>query len=161
MTEIRGWGEGEGWWVSSMDQIFIKTPNPRCRLYWGLIEFIDWRYSQLCWYFWPLLWTSAPLTFSLVHLPPPPFLVWISTEVCIHTVCNGGGGGWEGIEGLRQITPTAKFLYSSIFKKSRRLGFGVFIDIWSMVSSPVHDRPHCRWQCLAGRIFRVALVCTA
>jgi hypothetical protein len=26
-------------------------PNPKCRLYWCLIEFIDWIYSQLCWYF--------------------------------------------------------------------------------------------------------------
>ena len=25
----------------SMDQITIKTPNPKCRLYWRLIEFID------------------------------------------------------------------------------------------------------------------------
>jgi hypothetical protein len=33
------------------DQITIKTPNPKCRLYWFLIEFIDWRYSQSCWYF--------------------------------------------------------------------------------------------------------------
>jgi hypothetical protein len=29
-----------------MDQIFTKTPNPKCRLYWCLIEFTDWRYSQ-------------------------------------------------------------------------------------------------------------------
>ncbi len=29
----------------------IKTPNPKCRLYWCLSEFIDWRYSQSCWYF--------------------------------------------------------------------------------------------------------------
>jgi hypothetical protein len=35
----------------SMDQITIKTPNPKCRLYWCLIEFIGWRYSQLSWYF--------------------------------------------------------------------------------------------------------------
>jgi hypothetical protein len=27
----------------SMDQITIKTPNPKCRLYWCLIEFIEWR----------------------------------------------------------------------------------------------------------------------
>jgi hypothetical protein len=25
----------------SMDQIIIKTPKPKCRLYWCLIEFID------------------------------------------------------------------------------------------------------------------------
>ncbi len=28
-----------------MDQISIKTTNSKCRLYWCLIEFIDWRYS--------------------------------------------------------------------------------------------------------------------
>ncbi len=35
----------------NMDQITIKTPNHKCRLQWCLIEFIDWRYSQSCWYF--------------------------------------------------------------------------------------------------------------
>jgi hypothetical protein len=34
-----------------MDQITIKTPNPRGRLYWCLIEFIDYRYIHTCWYF--------------------------------------------------------------------------------------------------------------
>ncbi len=47
-----------GWAVGGIlflvDQISIKTPNPKCCLYWvyGL--------------------TSVSLTFSLVHLPPPP-----------------------------------------------------------------------------------------
>ncbi len=76
-----------------MDEIIIKTPNLKCRLYLCLIEFIDWRYSQSCWYFRPLLWNIAPLTFSLVHLLPFP--VWICTGLCIYTVCNRGGG--EGI----------------------------------------------------------------
>jgi hypothetical protein len=34
--------------IYSMDQISIKIPNPKCRLYWCLIELIDWRYSQSC-----------------------------------------------------------------------------------------------------------------
>jgi hypothetical protein len=41
-----GWGGG-----IIMDQITIKTPNPKCRLYLCLIEFIDWRYSQSFWHF--------------------------------------------------------------------------------------------------------------
>ncbi len=45
--------------VSVMDQITIKTPKPKCRL----IEFIDWRESQSCWYFRPLLWTSTVAPF--------------------------------------------------------------------------------------------------
>jgi hypothetical protein len=36
-----------------------------------LLKFIDWRYSQSCWYFRPV----ATLTFSLVSSPPPPFPV--------------------------------------------------------------------------------------
>ncbi len=65
------------WDTASHVGIFdpIKTPNPKCRLYWCLTEFIDWRYSQSCWYFRPGLWTIAPLT-SLVS--SPPFPVWIS-----------------------------------------------------------------------------------
>ncbi len=81
-----------------MDQISIKIPNRKCRLYLCLIEFIDLRYSQSCWYFPPLLWTSAPLTFSL---PPSPLpCVNKYPGVFIHTMCDREGGG---IGGLRQI----------------------------------------------------------
>jgi hypothetical protein len=39
-----------------MDQITIKTPNPKGRIYWWcLVEFIDRKYCQSCWYFRPLL----------------------------------------------------------------------------------------------------------
>jgi hypothetical protein len=37
--------------MSLMNQVTIKTPNAKCRLYWCLIEFIDWRYKH---YFSPL-----------------------------------------------------------------------------------------------------------
>jgi hypothetical protein len=80
---------------TSMDKISIKTPNPKCRLYWCLIEFIEWRFSQSCWYFRPLLLTSAPLTFSLVRLPPspPPLCVNKYRGMSLqYTGCNGGGG---------------------------------------------------------------------
>ena len=83
----------------NMDQIFIETPNPKCRLYWCLIVFIDWRYSQSCWYFQSLLWTSAPLTFSLVCLPclPPLPLPCVNKYRPIHSLqCITGGGG-EGM----------------------------------------------------------------
>ncbi len=55
---------------SYMDFLTIKTPNPKWRLYWFLIEFLDWRFSQSCWHFWLPLWTIAPLSFSLVSSPP-------------------------------------------------------------------------------------------
>jgi hypothetical protein len=63
--------------------IITKAPNPKCRLYWCLIEFTDWRYSQLCWYFRPALCTIAHLTFSLVSpTPSPPSLC--EKIYCIH-----------------------------------------------------------------------------
>jgi hypothetical protein len=30
----------------TIDQITLKTPNPKCRLYWCLTEFTDWTYIQ-------------------------------------------------------------------------------------------------------------------
>jgi hypothetical protein len=92
----------------------IKTPNPKCRLYWYIVKFIDWRYSQPCWYFRPLLRTSAPLTFSMVHLHPPPSPFpcvnkYRPTEVCVHTVCNGGGGGDRGPQTDKHLPSPSTF----------------------------------------------------
>jgi hypothetical protein len=76
-------------WHSHGPNIY-KDTKPMS-FYWCLIEFINWRYSQSCWYFRPLLWTSAILTFSLVHHPPP--LPCVNKDgVCIYTVYNRG---WE------------------------------------------------------------------
>ena len=59
-----------------MDEITIKTTNPKSHLYWCLIEFIDWRYSRHVGIFDRFVENIAPLTFSLVHHPPPiPFPV--------------------------------------------------------------------------------------
>jgi hypothetical protein len=116
-----------------MDQISIKTPNPKCRLYWCLIEFVDWRYSRSCWYFRTSFVNCSPsnlLTGSSTPSPPLP-CVNKYRGTCVHTVCNGGGGGL-GSDALDRLTPAAKYLYWSIFKKSRHLRLGVFIDIWSM-----------------------------
>ncbi len=82
-------------WVIAMDQITIKTSNQKCRLQtlpWYLIEFVDWRRSQSCWYFRPALWTVAPL-----------HCVWISTRVCIHTVLKKRGEDrvvWKAYTGV-------------------------------------------------------------
>jgi hypothetical protein len=35
--------------------INYKDTNPKFRLYWCLIEFVEWRYSQPYWYFRPAL----------------------------------------------------------------------------------------------------------
>jgi hypothetical protein len=48
-------------YLHTLGQITIKTSKPKCRLYWCLIEFIDWRYSQSCWYFFDPSCELAPL----------------------------------------------------------------------------------------------------
>ncbi len=63
---------------------------------------------------------------------PPPSPVNKYKSTCIHTMCSRGGGD-RGPE--TEKIPAAKYLYRSIFKKSRHLGFGVFIDIWPMVTT--------------------------
>jgi hypothetical protein len=79
-----------------MDQITIKTPNPKCRLYWCLREFID---SQPCWYFRPLLGTSASLTFSLVDLPPSPLPCMNKYRGMYEFIqcVTAGGEGWDQV----------------------------------------------------------------
>ncbi len=58
-----------------VDQIYKKSPNPKCRLYWCLIEFIDRRYSQSCWYI-----QSVMLVFSTgcVKRCPSNLLLWLA-----------------------------------------------------------------------------------
>jgi hypothetical protein len=72
--------------AASKENVRVKGLCDRC-----LSEFIDWRYSQSCWYFCPSL---APLTFSLVQLSLPSPLPYVNKyTVYTHTVLKGGGGG--------------------------------------------------------------------
>ncbi len=66
---------------------YKKIDQWRC-----LLEFIDWRYIQSCWYFQPSFGGVAPLTFSLVQLSPHLLCVNKSTVYMYNTVCKGGGG---------------------------------------------------------------------
>ncbi len=34
-------------YIGIVDLLTTETPNPKSRLYWYLIEFIDWRYSTV------------------------------------------------------------------------------------------------------------------
>ncbi len=58
--------------TTSMGEGTIKTQNPKCRLYWCLIEFIDWRHSQSCLIF-DLSCELLPLyLLSDIPFPLPP-----------------------------------------------------------------------------------------
>ncbi len=72
----------------------VKCLCGRC-----LLEFIDWRYSQSCWYLRPSFVKCCPsdlLSGSTLH-PSTPYL-------CEY-VCGGGG---YGVLGLRQINTCRK-----------------------------------------------------
>ncbi len=112
LQDVRKQKGGKNLCVSCMDQISIKTPNPKCRLHWCLIKLIDWRYSQSCWYFRPLFWTCVNKYRGMYS----------------YSVLQGRRSGTSD-----RWTPVAKYLYWSILKKSRQLGFGVVIDIWSRI----------------------------
>jgi hypothetical protein len=60
-------------WVNSLynGQINYKGTKTECRLYYCLIEFIDWRYSESCWYFLPSF-VNYGLSNLLYGSPPPP-----------------------------------------------------------------------------------------
>jgi hypothetical protein len=132
------------WLNTGMDEGTIKAPNPKCRLYWCLKEFIDWRYNQACWYFWPVLWISAPLP-SLWPPPPLPHFPKVNLQ---HIQCVAvWGGGWGGVElCCRPYSAGFNTLFQARFRptkllphlkqkhqKRRHLEIGVFI-----VSSSMH-----------------------
>ncbi len=83
--------------VATIDQITIKTPNTKCLFYWCLIEFIDWRYSQSCWCFRPLL-KLTPL-YLLSSSPPPPPLPCENMYRSIQSIQCLTGGKWIGLCG--------------------------------------------------------------
>ncbi len=72
---------------------------------------------------------------SMVSSPPlSPFpCVNKYTAQCTHLYSVYGVIG--GKRASNRKTPAAKYLYWSIFKKSRHLGFFFFIYIWSKLSS--------------------------
>ncbi len=78
---------------------------------WCLIEFIDWRYSQSCWYFRQRL-SNLLTDSSTLHTPLPCVNKYRGT--CIHTVCNRGRG--SGIGGLRQINTSRQVPEKSTFR---------------------------------------------
>jgi hypothetical protein len=60
-----------------------------------LIEFIEWRYSQSCWYFRPSFVNYCPSNLLSGLPPPPPPLPPSQSQRTVYTdsVWLGGGGG--------------------------------------------------------------------
>jgi len=76
--------------------INYKDTKTKCRLYWCLKEFIDWRLES-CWYFWPSFVNYYPS--NLLSSSPPP-LPKVNVQY-MQTVC-----GWEGVGGCLVVLET-------------------------------------------------------
>ncbi len=101
-----------------MDQ---KTPNPKgrlYRLYWCLIKFIDWRYSQSCW------WGGSGCVES-IYRSYTLYMTRFRTYKIALPPQRGEGP-------RRQINTCRHVPFRLILKKNRHSGFGVIIDIWSI-----------------------------
>ncbi len=80
-------------------QINYKETKTKCRLYMCFIEFIDWRYSQTCWYFRPSFVSHCPS--NLLYGTPPPTSPFSKSKYSIYRQCvsgRGGGGCWVVLE---------------------------------------------------------------
>ncbi len=104
--------------VGSTDQISIKTPNPKYRLF---SKFASGVYLS-----------EAP------NPLPPPLLHTVWMHVLYHCTYSHkeGGGRWtnEKVRGNLVHKRGLKYQHDWLYLR-RHLGFGVFIGIWSMVGS--------------------------
>jgi hypothetical protein len=82
----------KNYYVVTIDQISIKTPNPKCRLVFNRVYRLDIIQSFMLLFSTPLVNYCATLTFSLVHLPPPPLpcVNKYGEYVFIHCITGGG-----------------------------------------------------------------------
>ncbi len=96
-----------------------------------LSEFIEWRYSQSCWYFRPSFVNCCPSPLlSGSTLPSSPLFCVNKYTVYKYTVCKGRGEGMGFWASGRQ-TPAAKSLYRSIFL---RVPYTMFLFEYSLSS---------------------------
>ncbi len=135
--------------MSSSKKIYLKK---------GLLsEFIDWRYSQSCWYFRSCIVNCchSNLLSSSISLSPPPFLVWISM---LYTVCKGGGR--YDVLGLIQMNTRHKVPLQVKFFRWRHFALPsmsliflcrVYSPCTGCVSTPQEKNEHAR-TCMVCRI---------
>jgi hypothetical protein len=104
--------------------IIHKNTKTKCRLYWEIIKFTDWRYIQSiqsCWYFRPRFVTYCPSNFLSGSPPPLPKV----KVLYIQTVCGCEGVGsvelcWRPYSA--GVFRTYKLLYHPKQKPRRRGG---------------------------------------
>ncbi len=78
-----------------------------------LSEFIDWKYSQSCWFFCPSFVTCCPSNLLSGSTLPPPSLPCVNKyTVYTYTIVKGGYGVIGGGGGFRQINTCRKDLFN-------------------------------------------------
>ncbi len=93
-----------------------------------LSEFIDWRFSQSCWYFRPSFVNCCPSNLLSRSIPPPPSCVSKYT-LYMYTLCVGGGGGVCGPQADKHM-PQRPFTCQ--FFQKMTFCYGVFMVNYSM-----------------------------
>jgi hypothetical protein len=112
------------WYIHSHGLINYKDTKTKCCLYWCLIEFIDWRYGQSCWYFRPCFVNYCPSNL-LYGSPPPPLPPFPKSKYSIYRqyVAGRGWGCWVLLE--------------AIFCRSLTLGFWPDSEPTKLVHHPM------------------------
>ncbi len=116
-----------------MEQLSIKTPNPKCRLFFKITSKGTWQQVFIC--------LRPPITST-----PRPFTRCMNTYQLPHRERGVGGGGRWTSEKVREALVHKRgrkfqhdwpYIIQSInsfnHQERRHLGFGVFIDIRSML----------------------------
>ncbi len=73
---------------------YIDTKT-KCRLYWFLIEFIDWKFSQSGWYFRPSFVNYCPSILLSGSTPPSPHPPFPKSKYRIYRQCVAVRGWGE------------------------------------------------------------------
>ncbi len=80
-----------------LKKLTVKVLCGRC-----LLEFVDWRYSQSCWYFRPSFVNYCPSNLLSGSLPPP-------LHPCVKVQCIKTVSGWEGVgAGVWVLSPVGE-----------------------------------------------------
>jgi hypothetical protein len=90
--------------------INYKDTISKCRLYWFLIEFTDWRYSQSCWYFRPSFVKYCPANPLSNSSPTSSPFQSQSTVQCIQTLCV-----WERVRVLSPLGDHILLEFNTLF----------------------------------------------